>query len=127
MTFERLVWGCPFLTLALLGIGVLLSSRRRQDTGDDERRSAVKFARALTLLACFAAVYLTLTTATSVQISANILELVFLILGPVAGLAAFALLLWNARGLERVVGPAAALVAFGNMMLFVWVLTRLWW
>ena len=126
MTFETLVWAPTVLCLGFLGAGVLWGSRRRQDEGDEGgRRSAVRFARALTLFACIAAVYLTFETATSAP-SVNILGLVFLLLGPVAGLAAFVVFLWNARGLERVLAPLAALFALGNTLLIAWIVTTFW-
>jgi hypothetical protein len=127
VTFETLVWIPPAFALGLLGVAVLLGLRRNPNNGgESENMSAVKFARTLTLIACIAACYLTLATATSDPPPASILALFFLILGPIAGTTALVLFLWKARGPERVLASVAALLVSGNTLFFVWVTTRLW-
>jgi hypothetical protein len=121
----------PVLTIGLLAIATLSGSRGRRDGSDEksDRRFAIRFGRGLTLFSCITATFLTIATSSAALSHSTLfvhLNLWCLIIGPLAGLGGLALFVMNARGLERVLGPFAALLALSNILFFVWIELQVW-
>jgi hypothetical protein len=116
----------PVMAIGLLFLAALCGSRGRRDDGQDQsdRVSGIRFARGLTLISCVATILVTITTSSDSRHGNLILllhlNLWSLIIGPLAGLGGLAVYLARARGMERVFGPLAALLAFANIAFLVW-------
>ncbi len=114
----------PVIAIGLLFLAVLCGSQGQLDDRQDQsdRVSGIRFARGLTLISCVATILVTIATS-SYSGHGNLmlhLNLWSLIIGPLAGLGGLAVYLAKARGLERVFGPLAALLAFANIAFLVW-------
>jgi hypothetical protein len=109
-----------FLQIGLLIIASLSNWKRRQlDGGDQEDRAlAIRFARGLTVASCAMGAVVALITLRLPRDGSLLLKvnLLCLILGPLASAAGLTLFIAKGRGLERVLGSLSALLGLGYLL-----------